>query len=346
MTITTSAAHGLVSGQTVLIAGFVAPYTGYNGTYTLTSAPSTTTFTYTDSTSGLGKSGGGTVTGYGLTESGNTVTVWTTAAHGLTVNEPVTICGAGVAGYNGTFTIKSLPGGAGGTTFTYTDANTGLATSGSGMAALARGIPISLRGAQRSDVGQVHLDVQLQRSGDQRGGGRSEPGGQLRGDVVAGCVVYAGQRDHRLQHHEPLAQRSHDADSAGRPDGDGAQHGLYKAKDLLHFSSVSLQAGGSSVAAIGTDALHLVAFLGNASASGAITSGDGLDMARVVAGADTGFAAYQLTDPDIIADMLGDGAVGGPDGAAIGRYINGATVPQMPIFPGNPANNASGPTPP
>jgi len=70
-----------------------------------------------------------------------------------------------------------------------------------------------------------------------------------------------------------------------------------------------------------------------------------LDISRVVADADTGFAAYQLTDPDIIADLLGDGAVDGPDGAALGRYINGATVPQVPVFPGNPVNMLPGADP-
>jgi hypothetical protein len=115
----------------------------------------------------------------------------------------------------------------------------------------------------------------------------------------------------------------------------------YKAKDLLHFSSVSLEAGGSSVAAIGTDALHLVTFAGNASGSGAITSADVLDMARVVAGADAGFAAYPLIDPDVIGDLLGDGAVDGPDGALLGRYVNGVTTPQMPVYPGTPVDKLS-----
>jgi hypothetical protein len=120
----------------------------------------------------------------------------------------------------------------------------------------------------------------------------------------------------------------------------------YKAKDLLHFSGVTLEAGGSSVATIGTDALHLVTFPGNASGSGAITSADVLDMARVVAGADAGFAAYPLVDPDVIGDLLGDGTVDGPDGALLGRYVNGVTTPQMPTYPGTPVNKLSvaGPT--
>ena len=112
----------------------------------------------------------------------------------------------------------------------------------------------------------------------------------------------------------------------------------YKAKDLLHFSGVTLEAGGSSVATIGTDALHLVTFPGNASGSGAITSADVLNMARVVAGADAGFAAYPLIDPDVIGDIMGDGAVDGPDGALLGRYVNGVTTPQMPTYPGTPVN--------
>jgi hypothetical protein len=115
----------------------------------------------------------------------------------------------------------------------------------------------------------------------------------------------------------------------------------YKAKDLLHFSSVALNTATGSVPTIGSDALHLVTFAGNASGSGAITSADVLDMARVVAGADAGFAAYPLVDPDVIGDLEGDGAVDGPDGALLGRYVNGVTTPQVPVYPGAPVNKLS-----
>ena len=54
VTITTSAAHNFVVGQTVVIAG-ITP-TGYNGTFTITSVPTPTTFTYTNPTSGLAAS--------------------------------------------------------------------------------------------------------------------------------------------------------------------------------------------------------------------------------------------------------------------------------------------------
>ncbi len=60
VTITTSAAHGLSLGDYVVIAG--VGLSGYNGTFTVASVISTTKFTYTDSTSGLTASSGGTST--------------------------------------------------------------------------------------------------------------------------------------------------------------------------------------------------------------------------------------------------------------------------------------------
>ncbi len=57
MTITTATALGLTVGQTVTIAGFYDADSdlvgGYNGTYTVASS-SGTSFTYTDTTTGLG----------------------------------------------------------------------------------------------------------------------------------------------------------------------------------------------------------------------------------------------------------------------------------------------------
>jgi hypothetical protein len=72
----------------------------------------------------------------GATESGNTVTITTTAPHGFNAGSPVTIAGVGVAGYNGTFTVASIVST---TKFTYTDATAGLAASGGGSATLNQG---------------------------------------------------------------------------------------------------------------------------------------------------------------------------------------------------------------
>jgi hypothetical protein len=71
----------------------------------------------------------------GATEAGNIVTITTTIPHGFKVNQQVKVSGVGVAGYNGTFTITGVTAMA----FTYTDATSGLANSGSGTATVDPG---------------------------------------------------------------------------------------------------------------------------------------------------------------------------------------------------------------
>ena len=149
VTITTSAPNGLAVGDKVTIAG--VGVAGYNGTFTIVSTPSPTTFTYVGASAGFAASGGGTVTAIvpsivettesatiaatptGATEVGNIVTITTSAAHGLAVGVTVTIAGVGVAGYNGTFVIASIPSP---TTFTYVSPTTGLGASGGGTATI------------------------------------------------------------------------------------------------------------------------------------------------------------------------------------------------------------------
>ena len=58
-TITTTTPHGFVVGQKIRITKFTGTASGYNGDFTITAAPTTTTFTYTDTTTSLPNSGGG-----------------------------------------------------------------------------------------------------------------------------------------------------------------------------------------------------------------------------------------------------------------------------------------------
>jgi hypothetical protein len=96
VTIATGSAHTLQVGDTVTIAG--VGVAGYNGTWTVTAVPTTRSFQYTNPTTGLATSGGGTVTLAvpGATESSNTVTIPTAAPHGRSVGDVVTISGVGV----------------------------------------------------------------------------------------------------------------------------------------------------------------------------------------------------------------------------------------------------------
>src|SRR6266704_104258 len=125
VTITTTAAHGLAAGQSVTIAG--VGVAGYNGTFPVVSAPTSTQFTYIAGASGLAASGGGTA-------ASATATIQTTAAHGYVAGQLVTTTGIGVAGYNGTFPITTVPDS---THFRFTAATGGLAASGGGTAAAA-----------------------------------------------------------------------------------------------------------------------------------------------------------------------------------------------------------------
>ena len=125
VTITTSAAHGMSAGQPVTISG--VGVAGYNGTFTVLGVLSSTQFTYVAGATGLANSGGGS-------SASATVTIQTTAAHGLVAGQLVTISGVGIAGYNGTFTVAIVIDS---THFTYVAGSGGLAASGGGTAAAA-----------------------------------------------------------------------------------------------------------------------------------------------------------------------------------------------------------------
>jgi hypothetical protein len=108
-TLTTSEAHGFVEGEDVTIAGLDQ---NYNGTYSITSIPSATTFSYTKTrTDARG------ITSRSMTNDVATVTMGGT--HGFVVNEVVAVSGMERTAnqisldfdnpFNGTFVIKSLP---------------------------------------------------------------------------------------------------------------------------------------------------------------------------------------------------------------------------------------------
>src|SRR5580765_3513237 len=112
VTVSTGAAgatHTLQPGDVVTIAG--AANAGYNGTFTVNSVLTSRAFTVTNPTSGLPRSGGGTITlnAPGLSESGTTVTARTSAANGRSVGDIVVVTGAPIGAYNGTVTVTAVP---------------------------------------------------------------------------------------------------------------------------------------------------------------------------------------------------------------------------------------------
>jgi type IV pilus assembly protein PilY1 len=103
VTATTSIVHGFLAGATVNIQG--ATPSGYNGSVTVATVPTTTTFTYTASSVLPAASGSITVS------SANSATVTATAAnHGFAVNDSVVIESVGATNtvHPGTYTVLSI----------------------------------------------------------------------------------------------------------------------------------------------------------------------------------------------------------------------------------------------
>ncbi len=150
VTIATPTPHTLQVGDTVTISG--VGVAGYNGTFVVTAVPTSRSFQYFNPTAGLATSGGGTVTLSipGATESGTTVTISTSAAHGRSVGDFVTISGVGVAGYNGTFAITVVPTAR---SFQYTAAASGLANSGGGSATYFSPFQVRINGNDSAVIG-------------------------------------------------------------------------------------------------------------------------------------------------------------------------------------------------
>ncbi len=153
VTISTGAAgpvHRLQPGDVVTISGVLVA--GYNGTWTVDTVPTTRSFTYTNPATGLARTGGGTITlnAPGLAEVGNTVTVRTAAAHNRSVGDVVVITGAGDAGYNGTFTVASVPSAR---SFTFTNPTAGLPTTGGGTVTYSSPFQVRIGGNDSAVIG-------------------------------------------------------------------------------------------------------------------------------------------------------------------------------------------------
>ncbi|HXC41009.1 MAG TPA: hypothetical protein VN667_18890, partial [Burkholderiales bacterium] len=132
ITFTTSAAHGLAMGNTVIVTG--ASPSGYNGSYTLTGAPTSTTFTVANTINPGTWVSGGTVKLSstliaGTSWSAGVTSYVTGTAHGLAVGDTVQITnavsdtsnGGSTVDYNGTFTVATV---ADSTHFTVADSST------------------------------------------------------------------------------------------------------------------------------------------------------------------------------------------------------------------------------
>ena len=127
-TITTSTPHGFLVGEKVTVSDVDGTF---DGTYTITSLPSNTTFTYAKTSGNIVSTvSSGTVRAKSRVIRsrqliGNVVTITTTNTHGAILGEQVTISGLG-ASFDGTYVIDSIPSA---NTFTYAKTGTNVAAA-------------------------------------------------------------------------------------------------------------------------------------------------------------------------------------------------------------------------
>jgi len=121
---TVASTAGFVAGTTSVTISGASP-TAFNGTYTVASVPSGTTFTFIiGSAQGLATTPGAAAT------NTNTATAVTSTAHGLSVGNSFTMYGASPTNYNGTFTVASVINT---TSFTYAVTGTPSVNTASGV---------------------------------------------------------------------------------------------------------------------------------------------------------------------------------------------------------------------
>jgi hypothetical protein len=118
----------------------------------------------------------------------------------------------------------------------------------------------------------------------------------------------------------------------------------YTSKHLLDLADIRINDG--AISAQDDDGIHVVAYFGDASGNASYSSADALLASRVVAGLDSGFGAYPLVDPVLVADITGNGSLSSLDAVRILQEaigIDQAAIP--PIPPGVTPIPASGPDP-
>jgi hypothetical protein len=103
----------------------------------------------------------------------------------------------------------------------------------------------------------------------------------------------------------------------------------YAAAEALRLTSVLV----NGAAAQGDVAVHKVAYFGDASGDGTIHADDAGLVARIPVKLDTGFAAYLLTDPVIIADVTGDGTIHADDASYVAQAAIFMPRPEIPAVP-------------
>ena len=117
----------------------------------------------------------------------------------------------------------------------------------------------------------------------------------------------------------------------------------YKAKELLHIGSPVINGTNSTVRS--GDGIHVNAYLGDVSGNGVVNGADVNSISFIPGGGFTGFSAFPLADPVILADVNADGLVNSTDLGQYNRFAANLTAPTIPVPPTGLTFTATGPDP-
>ena len=105
------------------------------------------------------------------------------------------------------------------------------------------------------------------------------------------------------------------------------------AADLLLTNLVVSQQSVGTIPSLADSTMQKVAYLGDTDGDGTLTGNDAGLISRLVVHLDTGFDAYSLTDPALIADVSNDGVITGFDASEDLAASVGFSEPTIPNIP-------------
>src|SRR5262249_51483386 len=95
----------------------------------------------------------------------------------------------------------------------------------------------------------------------------------------------------------------------------------YGSKEVLDLTGISVNQG--AITAVGDDAVHLVAYFGDATGNGSYSSLDAQRVLRIAVQLDSGFAPFLLADPVLVGDITGNSAISSLDVTRILQEVVG-----------------------
>ncbi len=104
----------------------------------------------------------------------------------------------------------------------------------------------------------------------------------------------------------------------------------YRATEILDISNVQVQVRTRTFAGQDNDGLHLVAYVGDATGDGRYTNQDIQQILQLGGSAQSGFAAFPLVDPVVVADASGDGRANVVDATLLLLEAIGLNRPEIP----------------